>query len=139
MGNNLNNKSIILCTRILNTYSLNLFLRLKNFSPICYRWNDIHLVELFLTIPECNPNCTDNDGRTPLALTNDTKTIKCLLTNGANSEKMYTRVPSRQKYTSNSTCNQCVHGWRQGCWKKHTSNSSHYRKKWNISLDCSAY
>ena len=90
MGNNLNNKSIILCTRILNTYSLNLFLRLKNFSPICYRWNDIHLVELFLTIPECNPNCTDNDGRTPLALTNDTKTIKCLLTNGANSEKMYT-------------------------------------------------
>ena len=36
------------------------------------------MVELFLTIPECNPNCTDNDGCTPLTLANDTKIIKCL-------------------------------------------------------------
>ena len=48
------------------------------------------MVIFLLTIPECDPNCTDNNGCTPLALANDTETIRCLLKNGATSEKMYT-------------------------------------------------
>ena len=47
------------------------------------------MVKYLLTIPECDPNCTDNNGCTPLTLANDTETIRCLLKNGATSEKMY--------------------------------------------------
>ena len=47
------------------------------------------MVTFLLTIPGCNPNCTDNNGCTPLALVNETETIRCLLENGATSEKMY--------------------------------------------------
>ena len=47
------------------------------------------MVEILLTIPDCDPNCTDIEGHTPLALANETDTIRCLLKNGAKSEKMY--------------------------------------------------
>ena len=47
------------------------------------------MIEILLTIPDCDPNCTNMNGRTPLALARGTNTIRCLLQNGAKSEKMY--------------------------------------------------
>ena len=86
------NKYITVYTNILNTYSVNVFLCLLiYYSLFCYRRGHTNVIEFLVSISNCDPNCTDNNGRTPLALTHRTDTIRCLLKNGAKSEKMYSQ------------------------------------------------
>ena len=47
------------------------------------------MVQYLLTTPGCDPNCTNSNGRTPLALAHNTKVIRCLLKYGAKSETMF--------------------------------------------------
>ena len=47
------------------------------------------MVKYLLTISECDPNCIDKNGCTPLVLASETEIIRCLLKNGATSKKMY--------------------------------------------------
>ena len=47
------------------------------------------MVKYLLTEGHCDPNCTNNDGETPLALTNSTAVIKVLLQNGAMTTDLY--------------------------------------------------
>ena len=90
---NLNNKYITIL--YIRTYlyifsKINIFLCLLiNYSLFCYSWNNSNVVAFLVTLPDCDPNCTDNNGRTPLTLAHGTDTIRCLLKNGAKSEKMY--------------------------------------------------
>ena len=87
---NYNNKYITVYTNILNTYSENDFLCLLiYYSLFCYRCGRTNVVQFLLTIPDSDPNCTDKNGHTPLALADETDTIKCLLKYGAKSDKMY--------------------------------------------------
>ena len=87
---NYNNKYITVCTNILDTYSVNVFLCLLIYiSLFCYRRGRTNVIEFLLSISNCDPNCTDMDGCTPLAVASGTNTIRCLLKNGAKSEKMY--------------------------------------------------
>ena len=84
------NKYITVYTNILNTYSVNVFLCLLIYNSLfCYRFGHTIVVAFLLSISNCDPNCTDMNGCTPLALAHSTDTIICLLKNGAKSEKMF--------------------------------------------------
>ena len=47
------------------------------------------MVKYLLTEGHCDPNCTTNNGETPLALTNSTAVIRVLLQNGAMTTNLY--------------------------------------------------
>ena len=47
------------------------------------------MVQSLLTIPDCDPNCNNRDGRAPLALARQTDIMRCLLENGAKSKPMF--------------------------------------------------
>ena len=66
---------------------------------LCHRSNQINVVKWLLTLPQCDPNCTDKNGLTPLALSRNTDIIKCLLKNGAKFEGMCHKFLPREDRT----------------------------------------
>ena len=61
----------------------------KLYSLLCHRQGHTNVVELLLTVPNCDPNCSNKDGYTPLEIAHETDTIKCLLKNGAKLPNIY--------------------------------------------------
>ena len=66
---------------------------------LCHRENQINVVKWLLTLPQCDPNCTDMYGSTPLAISRNTDIIKCLLKNGAKFERLCHKFMPREDRT----------------------------------------
>ena len=56
---------------------------------IHYRWERSNVAEFLLNDGDCDPNCTAEDGSTPLAVATDTSIIRLLLQHGAVATNLY--------------------------------------------------